>query len=142
MGWWRIDPETGMPAKDAASRLSRPPEVVFPNALPGVDGDSQAHYLGDSARGFAADTARQGQALLGPAESLSAGEGRRLFLDRVPPERLRGSGPKAAKLLQIVEAMWADVDDVYQEEWGRPTRAAERRWVGEYAVRSLTARKE
>src|SRR5262245_51285612 len=129
MGWWRIDPETGMPAKDAASRLSRPPEFVLLNAVPGVDDDSQAHYLGDSPWDFAADTARQVKALLGASESLSAEEVRRLFLDRVPPERLRGSGPKAAKLLQIVEAMWADVDDVYQEEWGRPTRAAERRWV-------------
>jgi len=48
MGWWRIDPDTGKPLRDGHSRLSCPPGFVLLNALPGVDKDEEAHYLGDS----------------------------------------------------------------------------------------------
>jgi hypothetical protein len=34
MGWWRIDPESGNPAEDTASAMSRPPDFVLLNAVP------------------------------------------------------------------------------------------------------------
>ena len=47
MGWYRIDPATGKAAKEGHSKLSRPPEVVLLNAVPGVDDDEAHCYLGD-----------------------------------------------------------------------------------------------
>ncbi len=47
MGWWRIDPETGMPLANSPSALSKPPDFVLLNVAPGVDDDTEASYLGD-----------------------------------------------------------------------------------------------
>jgi hypothetical protein len=135
MGWWRIEPETGMPAKGAHSKLSQPPDFVLLNAVPGVDDDAEAHYLGDSPWDLAADTARQIQALLGSSRCPVGQEARRLLLDRAAPQGI--GEPHATQLLQLVEAMRRDVDECYQEVWGRPMRPAEWRWVCEYAVQSL-----
>src|SRR5262245_52817904 len=109
MGWWRIEPETGMPAKDAYSKLSHPPDFVLLNAVRGVDDDPEAHYLGDSPWDLAADTARQLQALLDPSRRISEEEARRLLLDRVVPQGIEE--PIATELLQSVEVMRRDVDE-------------------------------
>jgi hypothetical protein len=37
MGWHKIDPKTGKPAKNSPSALSQPPDFVLLNAIPGVD---------------------------------------------------------------------------------------------------------
>jgi hypothetical protein len=137
MGWWRIDPETGMPA-EAPSRLSQPPDFVLLNAVPGADDDAEAHYLGDGPWDMAADTARQIEAVLGPARQLSEDEVRRLLLERQLPPGVEGMGPGAAdRLLRIADELWRDIDTCYEDDWGRPARPAERRWVCEYAIASL-----
>jgi hypothetical protein len=141
MGWWRIDPETGMPEQNAYSKLSQPGRFHLLNAVPGVDDDAAAYYLGDSPWDLAADTARQVQELLGSSRCLSKEETRRLFLERILPQGIGISWqePLAAPLLQIVDSMRCDVDECYQEAWGRPTHPAEWRWVCEYAAKCLAA---
>ena len=47
MGWYKIDPASGAPAKDAPSALSQPPDFVLLNAVPGIDDDESDFYLGD-----------------------------------------------------------------------------------------------
>jgi hypothetical protein len=139
MGWWRIDPDTGKPLKKGRSKLSRPPDFVVLNAVPGVDDSADAHYLGDGAWDMVDDTVRQVKELIGEAPRLSEDEARRLFMDRVIPPSLVGLGPEAAqRLLQIVEMMWADLDDCYDWDWGRPPRPAEKKWLCESAVEGIT----
>lgn len=94
MGWWRIDPETGMPA-GAPSRLSRPPEFVLLNAVPGADDDAVAPYLGDGPWDLAADTARQIETVLGAARQLSEDEVRRLLLEHLVPPGVEDMAPGA-----------------------------------------------
>jgi hypothetical protein len=138
MGWWRIDPNTGKPAKDAASKLSRPPDFVLLNAVPGADDDTEAHYLGDGPWDMVYSAVTKITNLL-KADKPTAAEARALFMER----RLQGSLAKlppesTAKLLRIVEQMWDDVDGCYDDDWERPALPAEKRWVGENAVRRLT----
>ena len=144
MGWWRIDPETGKPAKDACSKLSQPNKFLLLNAIPGVDDDAEAHYLGDEPWDLAAYSARQVRELLGPSRSLADEEARGLFLERQLPQGIADSWqePLAAQLLQIVDSMRRNVDDCYQEAWRRPIRPAEWHWVIAYVVKSLTAVEE
>jgi hypothetical protein len=139
MGWWRIDPETGKPAEDGHSKLSRPPDFVLLNAVPGVDTDDEAHYLGDGPWDMAADTARHIRELVGSEQVLPPNEVRALCFRQAVPPGLAGLGPDArTRLLQLVEQFWADIDWCYDEDWERPARPAERRWVCEYLIRSLT----
>jgi hypothetical protein len=138
MGWWRIDPETGMPAEGARSKLSRPPEFVLLNAVPGVDDEAEAYYLGDGPWDMAAAAANDVGQLLGAAPRPSDDELRRLFLERVLPAALAGLDSRSAdRLLQVVDEMWKDVDGCYEDDWERPARPAEKKWVCEYAVDSL-----
>src|SRR5689334_515696 len=46
MGWWRIDPQTGESTGQSSS-LSKPPEFVLLNAVPGADNEQGACYVGD-----------------------------------------------------------------------------------------------
>jgi hypothetical protein len=141
MGWWKIDPETGMPAKDARSALSRPPEFVLLNAVPGVDDDEAACYLGDGPWDLASTVPDEVEAVTGAALSLSKEQLRDLLLRRaVPPSVAAGRPEIGARLLQVVDAFWKDIDGIYEDDWGRPARPAEQRWVCEYAVESGTKR--
>jgi hypothetical protein len=139
LGWWRIDPETGKPAKDARSQLSRPPEFVLLNAVPGVDDDAEASYLGDGPWNVAEDMAREIKSAIGPQRPLSEEEARLLLLERRIPASFADADVWAGSgLLAIVDEMWKYVDECYLDDWGRPARSAERRWVCEYAVKCLT----
>jgi hypothetical protein len=141
MGWWRIDPETGEPAAEGSSKLSRPPEFVLLNAVPGVDASDDAHYLGDGPGDMAWGTARQLAELLGPEARLSAEDIRRLLLDRVvPPSLDQAPAEVRSRAIQIVDEFWPDIDDCYEFDWDRPARPAERRWVCEYVLEALAHR--
>jgi hypothetical protein len=138
MGWWKIDPETGYPLKEGHSRLSRPPEFVLLNAVPGVDDDEEAHFLGDSPWDMVADAVNQIKRLHISEQRLSADEVRKLFLDRVvPPTLTTPKRENGDSVLRIVDELWKDVDWCYQETWERPARPAERRWICEDAVERL-----
>jgi hypothetical protein len=135
MGWWRIDPETGMPAKDARSALSRPPDVVLLNAVPGVDDQAGACYTGDGPWDMAGVVADELWAAVGDAEKLTEEEARGLLMDRVVPARLTETGAETtAHLLPIVDAFWRDIDWCYGEDWQRPALPTEKRWVCEQAL--------
>ncbi|HMF19561.1 MAG TPA: hypothetical protein VKE98_20305 [Gemmataceae bacterium] len=136
MGWWKIEPDTGMPVKDSRSALSQPPEFVLLNAVPGVDDDESVFYLGDSPWDLASTVPDEVDAVTGTAFALSAAELRELLLQRTVPPRLNKAGPEmGAELLQIVDAFWNDIDGCYEDDWGRPAHPAEKRWVCEYAVK-------
>jgi len=138
MGWWQIDPETGEPLKDDHSRLSRPPDFVLLNAVPGVDKDEEAHYLGDGPWDMAYSTVDKIKPLIIGMQRHSEEEVRMLFLDRVIPKTFVDLKPEAAdSLLRAVDELWKHVNWCYQEDWERPASPAERRWVCEYAVERL-----
>jgi hypothetical protein len=139
MGWWKIDPETGFPVKDAHSALSHPPDFVLLNAVPGVDSEDAACYLGDGPWDMASTVPGEVEAVIGAGRSLSAEELRDLLLRRAVPASVADRRPEiTAQLLQVVDAFWKDIDDCYEFDWERPTRPAEKRWVCEYAVECLS----
>jgi hypothetical protein len=141
MGWWKIDPDSGAPAKDAHSALSRPPDFVLLNAVPGVDGEDAAFYLGDGPWDMASTVPAEIESVIGVAPRLSDDQIRDLLLRRVVPPDIAGGGPEiVAKLLQVVDALWKDIDGCYKEDWERPARPAEKRWVCEYVLASRKAR--
>src|SRR5262249_32203518 len=128
MGWWRIDPETGKPLKEGRSRLSRPPGFVLLNAVPGVDQDEEAHYLGDGPWDMVASTVDEIGGLIISMQRPSADEVRKLFLDRVIPQGfVRLNSEAAESLLRAVDELWKSVDWCYEDDWERPARPAERR---------------
>jgi len=131
MGWWRIEPETGMPARESSSKLSRPPDFVLLNAVPGIDDEEEAHYQGDGPWDMAYSASDVIKKVLGARQLPTVEETRELFLNRTVPTSL---AELADPLLQAVDEMWKDVDWCYEDDWGRPARPAERRWVAEYAV--------
>jgi hypothetical protein len=138
MGWWRIDPATGKPAEDAPSKLSRPPEFTLLNAVPGVDDDDAAHYLGDAPWNTVFSHVGDIEKLIAGSARPSETEARRLFVGRVlPPSLERLPADTRRTILRVIEEMWADVDGCYDDDWERPATPAEKRWVGEYAVRRL-----
>lgn len=136
MGWWRIDPETGMPL-DAPSALSQPPDFVLLNAVPEVDADEEAFYLGDGPWDMASTVPDEIEAVAG-AIRLTEEELRDLLLRRVVPSR--AGQEAAAGLLRVVDALWQDVDGCYEDDWDRKARPAEQRWVCEYAVQCAAER--
>jgi hypothetical protein len=138
MGWWRINPETGEPLQGASSSLSRPPEFVLLNAVPGVDGSEGACYLGDGPSDMVSTLPAEFAAIVGPQASWSAAQIRALLLyGRVR----RSVGARAkAQLKKAVEVFWADIDDCYDFDWERPAFPAEKRWICEEAVERLTQR--
>jgi hypothetical protein len=138
MGWWQIDPATGMPLRDSFSKLSRPPGFNLLNAVPGVDDEEAAHYLGDSPWDMAYSAVSGIKELLGQRQSPTAEEARALFLNRIIPPSLAKLPPEmTAQLLELVDSMWKSVDLCYEDDWGRPARPAEKKWVGKYAVDRL-----
>ena len=137
MGWWKIDPETGMPAKDSHSALSRPPDFVLLNAVPGVDDDDAACYLGDPPWDLASTIPGEVEAVTGAALSLSDEQLRDLLMRRVVPPSVIDARPEIeARLLQVADLFWQDIDELYEDDWGRAARPAEKRWVCQYAVES------
>jgi hypothetical protein len=137
MGWWKIDPQTGKPVKDARSALGRAPESVLLNAVPGVDDEAAACYLGDAPWDIASTVPKKLAAATDGARALSDDQLRDLFLRRaVPP----GVAEAAAQLLRVVDAFWSDIDGCYEDDWERPARPAEKRWVCEYVVKCRTGR--
>src|SRR5262249_23082832 len=133
-----INPETGEPLRGATSSLSRPPEFVLLNAVPGVDGSEGACYLGDGPSDMVSTLPAEFAAIVGPHVSWSAAQISTLFLNgRVP----HGVGARAkAQLKKAVKAFWADIDDCYDFDWERPALPAEKRWICEEAVERLTQR--
>src|SRR5262245_19290253 len=118
MGWWKIEPETGMPAKDSRSTLSRPPEFVLLNAVPGADDDDAPCYLGDGPWDMASTVPEEVDNVTGTDFLLSAAELRDLLLQRVVPSRLIDARLElSARLLQVVDAFWNDIDDCYEYDW-------------------------
>lgn len=135
MGWWKIDPETGKPLANARSALSRPPEMVLLNAVPGVDDEETACYLGDGPWDMASTMPGEIEEVTGDAIRLSDDQLRDLLLRRaVPPAMATGQPEIGPRLLQVVDAFWSDIDGCYEDDWERPARAAEKRWVCEYVV--------
>jgi hypothetical protein len=138
MGWWQIDPETGKPAQDFRSKLSKPPDFVLLNAVPGVDDKRDAHYLGDEPWDMAETMVSELQKLFSGVPRPFEEEIRRLLLDRLIPTSLAGLDTESTDhLLQSVDEMWKDVDYFYQEDWGRPSHTAEKKWICEFAIRRL-----
>jgi hypothetical protein len=135
MGWWRIDPESGLPAAGAASALSRPPDFVLLNAVPGVDAEAGACYLGDGPSDMVSTMPAAIAGITGGPASWSADQVRDLFLRaRIPA----GVGAKAAGALRAAaREFWADIDGCYEDDWDRPARPAERRWICEELVDRL-----
>ena len=135
MGWWKIDPRTGAPAKDAHSALSKPPDFVLLNAVPGVDDNEADCYLGDGPWDMASSLPEEIEAATGAVLRLSDEQIRDLLLRCVVP---RGVGGKRSdigvKLLQVVDAFRKDINSCYEEDWERPARPAEMRWICEYVV--------
>ena len=129
MGWWRIDPATGHAAEGVASALSRPPDFVLLNAVPGADDAAGACYLGDGPSDMVSTMPAEVAGILGGPAPWSAGEVRELFLHGcVPP----GVGVDVApKLRAAVDEFWGDIDGCYEDDWGRPAGSAERRWICE-----------
>jgi len=141
MGWWKIDPDSGMPAKDTHSALSRPPDFVLLNAVPGVDREEAACYLGDGPWDMASTVPDEIVAVIDGALSLSDDQLRDLLLRRVVPPSVAGVGPEiGAQLLQVVDAFWQDIDGCYEDDWERPARTAEKRWICEYVLECRTTR--
>lgn len=134
MGWWRIDPLTGAPLRDSPSRLSRPGDVVLLNAVPGVDDDDGACYLGDGPGDMAFAGARELAGLLGDSRRLDADGVRQLLGTGLLP---RAEPAQRTAIERCVKAFWADIDDCYDFDWGRPARPEERRWIVEYVVAAM-----
>lgn len=139
MGWWRIDPTTGEPASDSRSKLSQPPDFALLNAVPGIDDEKEAHYLGDGPWDMVFSAVSSIGKVLGAKQQFTEEEARGLFFKRIIPASLAVLPPKLAReLVQIVDEMWKDVDGCYEDDWERPVRPLEKRWIGEYAVSRLT----
>ncbi|HZN32193.1 MAG TPA: hypothetical protein VFB80_00190 [Pirellulaceae bacterium] len=131
MGWWKIDRATGQPIAGEHSALSRPPELVLPNAVPSVDDDEADCYLGDGPGDMGSGLPAEFEAAIGDGRSLTDQQLRDCLLGRVVPQSLADRRPQ---LLQLVEAFWLDIDGCYEDEWGRPARPAEKRWICEDVI--------
>lgn len=129
MGWHKIDPQTGEPAKDAHSALSREPDFVLLNAVPGVDDNQGDCYLGDSPWDMASTVPSEIAAVAGDAWKLSDEQIRDLLLRRIVPAGVNAES--GGKLLQVADALWRDIDSCYEDDWERPARPAEQRWICE-----------
>lgn len=106
--------------------------------MPGVDSGEGSHYLGDGPWDMVYSTVGEIKALITSMQQPSEEEVRKLFLDRVIPQAFVELKPEAAEsLLRAVDDLWKDIDWCYEEDWERPARPAERRWICEDAVRRL-----
>jgi hypothetical protein len=131
MGWYRIDPETGQPLQDHHSALSRPPDFVLLNAVPGEDDEEVACYFGDGPSDMGFSFTGEVREMLPSGASLSPDEVRGLLLGGKVPARL---GAISGELRQAVKAFWADIDGCYEDDWDRRALETERRWVCESVV--------
>jgi hypothetical protein len=135
MGWWKIDPATGEALQDSASALSRPPDFVLLNALPGVDDEAGSHYLGDTNYDFAMSLAGELRPLFDGRAAPAPDELRDLLLYGIAPSEW--PVPLVEQAFARNDALWADLDSVYQEDWQRAATDAEKRWTAEHVVRSF-----
>jgi hypothetical protein len=140
MGWHKINPNTGAPAKDSHSALSKPPDFVLLNAVPGVD-DSEVEgsdtdcYLGDGPWDMASTLPAEVEEVTGEARQLSDEQLRDLLLRRVVPPGVDNEWPDmGVKLLHVVDAFWKDIDSCYEDDWDRPAKPAEKRWICENVI--------
>ncbi len=85
MGWWKIDPNTGGPAEDGQSKLSQPPDFTLLNAVPGVDDEENATYLGDGPLDMASTLLDELDSVLGGRFQMSGDEFRALFSSALCP---------------------------------------------------------
>ena len=139
MGWHKIDPETGKPAKNAPSALSQPPDFVLLNAVPGVDDHETNCYLGDGPWDMASTLPSEIEAVTRDVLQLSDEQIRDLLLRRVVPASVGGErSDLGSKLLQVVDAFWKDIDSCYDDDWQRPARPAEKRWICENVIECRT----
>jgi hypothetical protein len=139
MGWHKIDPKTGAPPEHAQSALSRPPDFVLLNAVPGIDDDKAECYLGDGPWDMASAVPGEIEAVLGKTARLSDDQIRDLLLRRAVPSGLPRS-KAGVKLLQVVDAFWRDIDSCYEEDWDRPAKPAEKHWICEDVIASRASR--
>lgn len=139
MGWYKIDPETGLADEKGASKLSEAPDLLLLNAIPHVDNEEGAHYLGDGPADMAS-TLPSEIAEAADAASWSPEEIRQLIgQGRVP----KGVSAEAAlQLAEIVRAFWQDIDGCYEEDWDRGVLPGERKWICEHAVSLILNRDE
>jgi hypothetical protein len=127
MGWWVIEPDTGMPKKDAVSKAKPKAGGVFVNAFPGIDDDPQSHYLGDGPMDWADDAADKLQSLFGPSWKPTAEEVRRLInQDLVDPRHPQSSADEAK---EIRRQFWEFIESDYTDSWQRKPTPAETRCV-------------
>jgi hypothetical protein len=138
MGWWKIDPETGEPAKDKPSKLSKPPDFVLLNAVPGTDDKAEAHFLGDGPWDMSYSAAQELMEQFPDVVRLSLNALSALLMEGVVPAELASAGQHVvSKVLQLIKEFWADIDWCYKEDWERPARPAERRWVCDYFLEKI-----
>lgn len=138
MGWWRINPKTGMPLEGASSALSKPPDMVLLNAVPGVDDQAGACYLGDGPSDMVSTMPDEIDGIAGDDVDWTPEAVRALFSKGQAPA---GVGPKmAASLRQAVKAFWDDIDSCYEDDWDRTALPAEKRWICEEVVERMTDR--
>lgn len=132
MGWHKIDPKTGAPAKDAHSALCQPPDFVLLNAVPGVDDHENDCYLGDGPWDMASTMPAEIAAVTGDRLHPSDEQLRDLLLRRIVPPGVGGERSEiGGKLLQVVDAFWKEIDSCYEDDWERPAKPAEKRWICE-----------
>ncbi len=134
MGWWKIDPETGLPTKDT-SKISEPGSVSL-NAIPGIDDDPDACYSGDTPWDAVYQAMQVLREFLGEFAEFSEEEAGRLIFDRALP--VWADPGLSPEVLRIIDTMWFEVDDCYEEDWGREAKPPEKRVAGEQAVVQLT----
>jgi hypothetical protein len=135
MGWWVIDPDTGMPKKGSVSKAKPKDGGVFVNAFPGIDDAAESQYLGDEPMDWADGAAEELRASFGPDWAPAPED-----IRRVLSGDNTGAGVDAsvvAKVSQTVSEFWASVDQSYQDSWQRPPTADERRWCGELVVQQF-----
>jgi hypothetical protein len=133
MGWYKIDPATGKPLNNSPSALSKPPDFVLLNAVPGVDDEEAATYLGDGPWYMASTVCGELAEALPNLKALSDDQLRDLLLNRkLPPGT--ADAETGDEVLDIVDAFWDDIDSCYEDDWDRPANAAEKRWVCEYVI--------
>src|SRR5262245_37453256 len=101
MGWYQIDPATGKALQGKPSSLSRPPDFVLLNAVPGADDEENACYLGDGPWDMGISLLDEMRALLPAGEQLSPDEARALLLKQRIPARLKA---KTSDLRKTVKA--------------------------------------
>jgi hypothetical protein len=132
MGWWKIDPSTGAPLGEPSAYSDD--DVILLNAVPGVDDDGEAHYLGDGPLDMAYSLSNELREVLPDPSEVSAVEALRWLLDGAPLAALADSGMAAAEIQRMAKEFWDDVDSCYEEDWDRKALSAERRFIAQHAV--------